>query len=165
MAQLAILQYPDPRLTRTAEIVTRFDASLRELAQSMIETLRASGGIGLAAPQVGVNLRVFVADVSESRDATRVFVNPTIVERAAPGMVEESCLSVPGVMEVVPRALRLRVSALDADGRPFDLDADGILAACVQHEIDHLDGRLFIDRLSWLKRSGVRRRLKRLASA
>jgi peptide deformylase len=152
MAHLTILEFPDPRLRITAAAVVEVDDGVRRLVADLLETMYAARGIGLAATQVDVHLRVLVADVSERKDAPVALINPEIVSRELAGMAEESCLSVPGVVEVVPRDLKLTVRALGLDGQPRVLVVEGLLAACVQHEIDHLDGKLFVDRLSWVKR-------------
>ena len=157
--RLAILEYPDPRLLRVAAPVGRIDESLRRLMDDMSTTLRETSSIGLAAPQVDVHQRLIVVDVSEGREEPMVLVNPEIVSRALPGMSEERCLSVPGYVGAVPRDLRIEVRAQDRDGRPLEMEAEGLLAVCIQHEIDHLDGRLFISRLPWLKRMIARQKL------
>jgi peptide deformylase len=159
MARLSILEYPDPRLRIRAEPVLAFDAALACLIEDLVETLQASGGIGLAATQVGVPRRIVAIDVSEKRDAPEVFINPEILSSSHPGRVEESCLSLPGIVGTVKRATRLRVRALDRGGAPFERSADGLLAVCLQHEIDHLGGRLFVDRLPLLRRLSASRRL------
>lgn len=156
---LTILEYPDPRLQRRAIAVDQIDDSLRQLMDDMLATIYATRSIGLAATQVNVLQRVIVVDVSAEQSAPTVFVNPEILSRNTPAMSEEQCLSVPGFAGKVPRSLRLRVRALDRDGKPFELDAEGLLAVCIQHEIDHLDGRLYIDYLSCLKRARIRRQL------
>ncbi len=160
MAVLNILRYPDARLHRVAEPVREVDDRIRQLVRDMAETMYAAPGIGLAATQVDVHLRVIVIDVSEARDELRVFVNPEIVERSDDTKVhEEGCLSVPGIYDEVERPDRVTVRALDEHGRPFTLQADGLLAVCVQHEIDHLNGRVFVQYLSRLKQSRIRTRL------
>jgi peptide deformylase len=151
--------YPDPRLVQRALPVDHIDESLRQLMDDMLATIYETRSIGLAATQVGVHLRLIVADVSEEQNAPLVLVNPEVLSRGMPGMAEEKCLSLPGVTGAVPRDLRIRVRALDRDQAPFELDAEGLLAVCIQHEIDHLDGTLFIDRLPWLKRVSIRRKL------
>lgn len=157
MAVLNILRYPDARLHRVAEPVREVDDRIRQLVRDMAETMYAAPGIGLAATQVDVHLRVIVIDVSEARDELRVFVNPEIVERSDDTKVhEEGCLSVPGIYDEVERPDRVTVRALDEHGRPFTLQADGLLAVCVQHEIDHLNGRVFVQYLSRLKQSRIR---------
>lgn len=160
MAVLNILRYPDARLHRVAEPVREVDDRIRQLVRDMAETMYAAPGIGLAATQVDVHLRVIVIDVSEARDELRVFVNPEIVERSDDTKVhEEGCLSVPGIYDEVERPDRVTVRALDEHGQPFTLQADGLLAVCVQHEIDHLNGRVFVQYLSRLKQSRIRTRL------
>ncbi len=166
MTVLNILRYPDPRLHRVAEPVRQVDERIRELVRDMAETMYAAPGIGLAATQVDVHLRVIVMDVSEARDQLRVFINPEIVERSTDSKVyEEGCLSVPGIYDEVERPDRVTVRALDEHGKPFTLDADGLLAVCVQHEIDHLDGRVFVQYLSRLKQSRIRTRLQKAERA
>ncbi|MBN9461331.1 MAG: peptide deformylase [Burkholderiales bacterium] len=160
MAVLNILRYPDPRLHRVAEPVQVVDERIRQLVRDMAETMYEAPGIGLAATQVDVHLRVIVLDVSESRDALRVFINPEIVASSEDTKVyEEGCLSVPGIYDEVERPDRVTVRALDEHGQPFTLEADGLLAVCVQHEIDHLNGRVFVQYLSRLKQSRIRNRL------
>ncbi|MCL4183412.1 MAG: peptide deformylase [Burkholderiaceae bacterium] len=166
MAVLSILRYPDPRLHRIAEPVREVDARIRQLVHDMAETMYAAPGIGLAATQVDVHLRVIVIDISEARDELRVFIDPEIVQASAESKVyEEGCLSVPGVYDEVERPDRVTVRALDIDGRPFTLEADGLLAVCVQHEIDHLNGRVFVQYLSRLKQSRIRTRLQKAERA
>ena len=166
MAVLNILRYPDPRLHRIAEPVREVDEPIRQLVRDMAETMYAAPGIGLAATQVDVHLRVIVLDVSEGRDQLRVFINPEIVERSADSKVyEEGCLSVPGIYDEVERPDRVTVRALDEHGNPFTLDADGLLAVCVQHEIDHLNGRVFVQYLSRLKQSRIRSRIQKAERA
>src|SRR5690606_10788544 len=160
MAVLNILRYPDPRLHRVAEPVREVDQRIRQLVRDMAETMYAAPGIGLAATQVDVHLRVIVIDVSEARDQLRVFINPEIVERSVDSKIyEEGCLSVPGSYDEVERPGRVIVRALDEHGEPFTLEADGLLAVCVQHEIDHLNGRVFVQYLSRLKQSRIKSRL------
>jgi len=160
MAVLSILRYPDPRLHRVAEPVREVDDRIRQLVRDMAETMYVAPGIGLAATQVDVHLRVLVIDVSEARDQLRVFINPEIVARSDDSKVyEEGCLSVPGIYDEVERPDRVTVRALDENGRPFTLEADGLLAVCVQHEIDHLNGRVFVQYLSRLKQSRIKTRL------
>lgn len=156
MARRAILEYPDPRLRLQSEPVADFDADLSHLADDLIETLHATGGIGLAAPQVDDRRRVLVMDHSGDASAPRVYVNPVILADAAPGLVEESCLSLPGLVGNVIRATQVRVQAQKRDGTRFEHDLTGMEAVCLQHEIDHLDGRLFLDRLSLLRRLRAR---------
>lgn len=161
MTRLTILEYPDPRLRTRAQPVARVDADLRRLIDDMLETMYAAPGIGLAATQVNVHLRLLVADVSEDKDTPLVFINPEVVAREEIGVMQEGCLSVPGFFEDVNRAQRIRVRALDRDGKTFEMDAEGLLAVCVQHEIDHLDGKLFVDYLSELKRTRIRKKLEK----
>lgn len=160
MAVLTILRYPDPRLHQVAAPVSEFDDALRRLVQDMAETMYAAPGIGLAATQVDVHRRVIVIDVSEDKSALQVFVNPEIVASSDDRKVyEEGCLSVPGVYDEVERPDRVTVRAFDAHGVPFTLEADGLLAVCLQHEIDHLNGRVFVQYLSRLKQGRIRTRL------
>jgi peptide deformylase len=161
MTRLTILEYPDPRLRTRAIAVAQVDARLRQLIDDMLETMYAAKGVGLAATQVDVHQRLLVADVSEQKDQPRVFVNPEILAREEVGTTQEGCLSVPGVYEDVSRAQRIRVRAIGRDGVPFELSAQGLLAVCVQHEMDHLDGKLFVDYLSELKRTLIRKRLEK----
>jgi peptide deformylase len=158
-----ILEYPDPRLSRRSLPVTAFDAELAGLVDDLVGTLASAGGIGLSAPQLGVLRRVALADLSGGTDAPEVYVNPAIVARSAFGLVEESCLSVPGVTGSVIRATQLRVRAQDPSGQPFERDLEAMHAVCLQHEIDHLDGTLFIDRLFWPRRLLIRARARRRA--
>jgi peptide deformylase len=154
--RLPILEYPDPRLRTVAQPVTAFDAGFAQLVDDLLETMYATRAIGLAATQVDVHRRVVVMDVSGDASAPQVFVNPRVLSQDTPGMVEESCLSVPGVVDSVRRATRLRVGAQDRGGAPFDRRLEGVAAVCLLHEIDHLDGRLFVDHLSYLRRLRLR---------
>ena len=163
MAKLEILQYPDPRLRTRAERVTSIDESVQRLIDDMFETMYEAPGIGLAATQVDVHRRVVVMDLSEDASEPRVFINPEILERDGAADGEEGCLSIPGYYDSVERAERVRVQALDRDGEPFELEAEGLLARCIQHEVDHLEGRLFVDYLSELKRKRLRRRFEKAA--
>lgn len=163
MAVRPILTYPDPRLARRALPVTDHGAALAALVGDLVDTLAATGGIGLSAPQLGVSLRVAVTAPGGRGDALQVYIDPEIVDRAAPGLVEESCLSVPGVVGSVWRHTRIRVRARGPDGAPFERELEGMAAVCLQHELDHLDGVLFIDRLWLVKRLLVRARLDREA--
>ena len=158
MAKLAVLVYPDPRLRNRARSVARVDDGIRRLVDDMLETMYAAPGIGLAATQVNVDLRIVVMDVSERRDAPHVFINPVLQPDGTPVEAEEGCLSVPGIYETVQRPERVTVRALDRDGQPFELQAEGLLAVCVQHEVDHLDGKLFVDYLSRLKQQRIRKK-------
>jgi peptide deformylase len=164
MALLEILHHPDPRLRIKAQPVTQFDDRLQRLIDDLFETMYAAPGVGLAATQVGVARRVAVLDCAGDRAAPEplVIINPEILEPREPQMMEEGCLSVPGASEKVDRYNRLRLRALDRQGQPFELEAEGLLAQAVQHEIDHLDGKLYIDKLSSLKRE---RLLKKLLKA
>ncbi len=161
MTRLTILEYPDPRLRTRAVPVDTVDAGLRELIDDMLETMYAANGIGLAATQVNVHRRLLVADVSEGRGEPRVFINPVILSSEGTETSQEGCLSVPGYYDDVERAERIRVRAQDRDGRTFEADLDGLLAICVQHEIDHLDGKLFVDYLSEMKRQRVRKKMEK----
>ena len=162
MASLEILEYPDPRLTRPSLAVEDFDDGLRELADNLWDTLQATGGIGLSAPQVNDRRRVLVMDLTDRTSPPEFYVNPQIVQSAMPGLVEESCLSVPGVVANVIRATQVRVRAQHCNGEPFERELQGMAAVCLQHEMDHLDGRLFVDRLSFLRRLRVRASLRAL---
>jgi peptide deformylase len=161
MAILNILEYPDPRLRTKAEPVDTIDDELRRLATDMLETMYAAPGIGLAATQVNVHRRMLVADISEKQDTPHVFINPEILDRRGSEVMEEGCLSVPGFYEPVTRSEWIRLRALDIDGKPVEMELDGLLAVCVQHEIDHLDGKLFVDYLSDLKKQRIRKRLEK----
>jgi peptide deformylase len=161
MALLDILHFPDPRLRRKAQPVVEFDQKLRQLVADMIETMYDAPGIGLAATQVNMALRVIVIDISETRDGPLCLINPEIIESDGVEEMEEGCLSVPGFYEPVQRAQRVKVRAFDPDGKPFELAADGLLAVCIQHEIDHLQGKLFVDYLSSIKRSRIQKKLEK----
>lgn len=162
MAFLPILHFPDPRLRTVSTPVEQVDDEVRTLLDNMLETMYEAPGIGLAAPQVNVFKRVIVIDITEERNDPRCFVNPEIVERRGAQEFEEGCLSVPNIYEQVQRAEWIRVKALGRDGRPFELETDGLLAVCIQHEIDHLDGKLFVDYLSELKRNRIRKKMEKL---
>ena len=160
MAVLTILRYPDPRLHQVARPVKVFDERLRTLVADMAETMYQAPGVGLAATQVDVHERVIVIDVSDARDELHVFINPEILDASADRKVyEEGCLSVPGVYEEVERPDRVRVRAHNEQGEVFEVDADGLLAVCLQHEIDHLDGRVFVQYLSRLKQGRIRSKM------
>jgi peptide deformylase len=159
MAKLNILEFPDPRLRTVAKPIALVDDALRALISDMFETMYAAPGIGLAATQVDVHQRLLVLDVSEHADAPQVFINPEILTSEGEQVYQEGCLSVPGIYADVHRADRIRVRALDRDGNSFECDADGVLAVCIQHEMDHLAGKLFVDYLSPLKRDMVRKKL------
>jgi peptide deformylase len=161
MAILEILQYPDQRLTLPAERVEKIDASVRRLVDDMVETMYAAPGVGLAATQVDRHLQVIVIDVSEDRSDLRVFINPEITRREGVTVNQEGCLSVPGVYDNVERAESVTVTALDRNGSRFTLNASGMLATCIQHELDHLEGKVFVELLSELKQNRIRTKLKK----
>ena len=163
MALLPILRYPDPRLHTKALPVTVMDDTIRRLVADMAETMYEAPGIGLAATQVDVHKRVVVIDVSEDRSALMAFINPEIIERDGEQVCEEGCLSVPGIYEKVTRAERVKVKALNENGEPFELEAHGLLAVCIQHEIDHLDGKVFVEYLSPLKLGRIKAKLAKKA--
>jgi len=161
MSKLSILEYPDPRLRTVAKPVTRFDAQLQTLIDDMAETMYAARGIGLAATQVDQHLRLLVLDVSDSRDALQVFINPELLDRSGSSSHEEGCLSVPEIYAEVKRAESVTVRAQDANGEQFEQQLDGLAAICLQHEMDHLQGRLFVDYLSPIKRDMLKKKLAR----
>lgn len=161
MAQLKILQFPDPRLRQVAKPVGRFDRSYFQTFDDMFDTMYAAPGVGLAATQVGIDERFTVIDVSDGREEPLVLINPEIITGTNACDLEEGCLSVPGHQEKVRRYTEVRVRALDRDGKPIEFEADGLLAHCIQHEIDHLDGKLFVDYLSQLKRNRIRKQIER----
>jgi peptide deformylase len=161
MSKLDILTFPDPRLRNHAKPVEAVDECIRGIVDDMFETMYAAPGIGLAAIQVNVPLRIIVIDVSDEHDQPVCLINPEILEREGEEQMEEGCLSVPGYYEPVTRAERIRVRALGRDGQPFELETDGLLAVCIQHEIDHLDGKLFVDHISALKRQRIRKKLEK----
>jgi peptide deformylase len=161
MSILTILELPDERLRKKALPVQNVDDSIRRLADDMLETMYAAPGIGLAATQVNVQQRVIVLDVSEEKNQPLCLINPSIISKQGSEEMDEGCLSVPGVFEKVTRANNIMVKALDRDGAAFELEADGILAVCIQHEIDHLEGKLFVDYLSPLKRQLARKKVKK----
>ncbi len=163
MARLDILHYPDARLHTVAKPVAAVDARIRTLVDDMAETMYAAPGIGLAATQVNVHERVVVIDISETHDDLRVFINPEIVAQSGRAEGEEGCLSVPGIFDRVTRAEQVTVRALDRAGQPFELTADGLLAVCIQHEMDHLMGKVFVDYLSNLKRNRIKAKLAKQA--
>ncbi len=161
MALLTILHHPDPRLREKAKPVARFDAALQRLVDDLFETMYAAPGVGLAATQVGIAQRIAVMDCAhDDAPMPLVFINPEILEQDEPEEVEEGCLSVPGVAEKLKRYGRVKARALDRHGRAFEIEAEGLLAQCIQHELDHLDGKLYIDRLSSLKRERLLKRQK-----
>jgi peptide deformylase len=161
MARMPILRYPDPRLYRKAAAVERVDGTIRKLVDDMAETMYAAPGIGLAATQVDVHKRVIVIDASDARDNLLVLINPEILSREGTQFLEEGCLSLPGIYEAVERAQEIAVRALDREGRHFEIQAGELLAVCIQHEIDHLEGKVFVDYLSRLKRDRIRARLQK----
>lgn len=161
MAIRTILHFPDPRLRRQAQPVTKVTDEVRRLVDDMAETMYDAPGIGLAAIQINEPWRIVVIDLSETRDQLQVFINPEILSRDGEQSFEEGCLSVPGIYEEVTRAQHIRVRALDRDGQPFELEVEGLLATCIQHEIDHLDGKVFVDYLSRLKQSRIRKKLEK----
>jgi len=163
MAILDILHFPDARLRNVAKPVAQVDDSVRQLIDDMFETMYQAPGIGLASIQVNDPRRVIVVDTSEDRSQPLALVNPEILAKEGEEEMDEGCLSVPGVYETVQRADKIRVRALDRDGQAFEMDADGLLAVCIQHEIDHLDGKLFVDYLSNLKRQRIRKKLEKEA--
>jgi len=159
MALLNILRYPDARLHKVAAPVTVFDEALKRLVSDMAETMYAAPGVGLAATQVDVHKQVIVLDVSERRDSLVVLINPVILDGSGVSDIEEGCLSVPGIYDTVERAERVKVRAYDQNGNPFTLEAQGLLAVCIQHEMDHLKGKVFVESLSQLKQQRIRARL------
>ena len=161
MAILEILQYPDPRLNAAAQRVEKIDDSTRQLIDDMIETMYAAPGVGLAATQVDVHKQIVIIDVSEDRSDLRVFINPEITRREGQAVNQEGCLSVPGIYDNVERAESVTVTALDRNGARFTLNASGMLATCIQHEMDHLQGKVFVERLSDLKQNRIRAKLKK----
>ena len=163
MTLLNILEYPDPRLRTRAQPVAAVDDKIRRLIADMLETMYAAPGVGLAATQVDVHLRVIVMDISDEKIQPRVLINPEILEKADLETTEEGCLSVPGFTESVERARRVRVRALDTRGKPVEFTAEGLMAVCVQHELDHLEGKLFVDYLSELKRQRIKKKLTKSA--
>jgi len=158
---MPILHFPDPRLREVTDTIDDVNDSVRRLIDDMLETMYDAPGIGLAAPQVNVHKRLIVIDISEDKSSPIVMVNPEIIELAGYEQTEEGCLSVPGVYELVDRAERIRVRALDRTGTEQVIEADGLLAVCIQHEIDHLDGKLFVDYLSPLKQKRIRKKLEK----
>ena len=159
MALLPILEFPDPRLRTKAQPVTVFDAALRQLVADMFETMYAAPGVGLAATQVNVHQQLLVADMSENSDQPIVLVNPRILEKDGVQVFQEGCLSFPGIFADVERALHVKVAAQDADGNAFERDFEGPLAVCIQHEMDHLLGKVFVEYLSPLKRNRIRTKM------
>lgn len=161
MAHLSILQYPDPRLHTHAKKIEKVDDALRQLAADMAETMYAAPGIGLAATQVDHHVQLIVIDVSEDKSGLLTFINPEILTQSGACEGEEGCLSVPGIYETVTRSAEVRVRALGLDGQPFEMDAEGLLAVCIQHEIDHLKGKVFVEYLSRLKLDRIKAKLNK----
>jgi len=162
MAILNILHYPDPRLRQKALPVEDVNNEIKQFVADMFETMYEAPGIGLAATQANVQKRIIVIDISEDKSEPLCFINPEIIESSGGEEMEEGCLSVPGIYEKVQRAEHIKVRALDREGKPFELEADGLLSVCIQHEIDHLEGKLFVDYLSELKRQRIRKKLEKL---
>jgi peptide deformylase len=161
MALLSILEYPDPRLKKVAAPITAFTPEVEKLVRDMAETMYAAPGVGLAATQVDVHKRVIVIDISETKDELRVFINPELLAAEGEAECEEGCLSVPGYYDKVRRAARITVRAFNERGEPYTLDADGLLAVCIQHEMDHLEGKVFVEKLSPLKRARLLAKLRK----
>jgi peptide deformylase len=161
MALLPILRYPDPRLHKIAAEVTRVDDGIRKLINDMAQTMYAAPGVGLAATQVDVHKRIIIVDISETHDQLKVLINPKVLEANGEADCEEGCLSVPGIYEKIRRAERVKVSALDVRGEPFTLEAAGMLAVCIQHEMDHLVGKVFVEYLSRLKQQRILAKLRK----
>ena len=161
MALLEILKYPDPRLRTVAQPVNEVSDATRSLIDDMFETMYSAPGIGLAATQVDVHERLLVLDISEDKSAPMVFINPEILASEGTISGDEGCLSVPEIYEAIDRAENIRVKALDRDGKEFELEVDGLLSVCIQHEMDHLEGKLFVDYLSALKRSRLKKRMEK----
>jgi len=161
MALLPILHFPDPRLREPTTLVDEVNDEIRQLIDDMLETMYEAPGIGLAAPQVNIHKRLIVIDISEDKSSPMCLINPQIISAEGHEQMEEGCLSVPGVYEVVERAERIRVKFLDRNGVEQEFEGDGLLAVCIQHEIDHLDGKLFVDYLSSLKKRRIRKKLEK----
>lgn len=161
MPLLNILHFPDERLRTIAKPVEIVDERIRDLIGDMLETMYAAPGIGLAATQVNIHERLLVIDISEEKNQPQVFINPEITDRGGEQEIDEGCLSVPGYYESVRRADHIHVRALNREGQPFEIDAEGLLAVCLQHEIDHLDGKLFVDYLSQLKRVRIKKKMEK----
>ena len=163
MALLKILHFPDPRLHTVAKPIDQVDETIRQLAADMAETMYAAPGIGLAATQVDRHIRMILVDISETKDQLKVFINPEILAKDGETVYEEGCLSVPGIYDKVTRAEHIKVKALDLHGNPFELEADGLMAICIQHEIDHLNGKVFVESLSRLKQTRIKHKLQKQA--
>jgi peptide deformylase len=162
MAILEILNYPDPRLHTVAKPVKEVDANIKRLIENMAETMYAAPGIGLAATQVNQHIQLLIIDTSEEKNQLQVFINPKIIEKDGEREYEEGCLSVPGIYDTVTRAAHIKVEALDKNGKPFTLEAEGLLAVCIQHEMDHLLGKVFVEYLSPLKRARIKNKMLKL---
>lgn len=162
MSILSILEFPDKRLRTKAKEVTVFDGKIKTLVDDMLETMYDYAGVGLAAVQVGIYQRVIVVDVSEDKKGALCFINPEIIEEEGRKEGDEGCLSVPSFFEPVERAEKIKVKAMDQEGKPFEMDAEGFLSVCIQHEIDHLDGKLFVDYLSPLKRQRIKSKMMKI---
>ncbi|MBI5861915.1 MAG: peptide deformylase [Rhodocyclales bacterium] len=165
MALLPILRYPDPRLHKKAAPIAVVDAQIRKLAADMAETMYNAPGIGLAATQVDRHIRLIVIDITEDQSQLQVFINPELLEKSGECEGDEGCLSVPGIYETIKRAAQIKVRALGLDGQAFELAADGLLAVCIQHEMDHLEGRVFVDYLSRLKQNRIKAKLAKQGRA
>ena len=163
MALLPILHYPDPRLHTRATAVAVVDERIRQLVDDMAETMRAAEGVGLAATQVDVHLRIIVLDVSEDHHQLQVFINPRLLSSEGEAENEEGCLSVPGIYDRVTRARRIKVEAMNREGKLFTLEAEGLLGTCIQHEMDHLEGKVFVQHLSQLKQNRIKTKLRKRA--
>ncbi|MFS7196692.1 peptide deformylase [Rahnella inusitata] len=163
MSVLQILHFPDERLRITAKPVKEVDAKIQQIVDDMFETMYAEEGIGLAATQVNIHQRIIVIDVSENRDERLVLINPELLEKSGETGIEEGCLSIPDQRALVPRAEKVKIRALDREGKSFELEADDLLAICIQHEMDHLVGVLFVDYLSPLKRQRIRQKMEKMA--
>lgn len=163
MSLLDILFYPDPQLRKIAAPVVNIDGRVAGLVDDMLETMYQAPGIGLAATQINIHERIVVIDVSEEGDSPLTFINPELLVSEGAGEMQEGCLSIPGIYEMIKRPTDVRVAAIDREGNPFEMDADGLLAVCIQHEIDHLEGKLFVDYLSPLKRNRIRKKMIKAA--
>ncbi len=161
MAILPILQYPDERLHKVARKIEKIDDTVRKLVRDMVETMYSAPGVGLAATQVDKHIQMIVLDVSDHHDDLKVFINPELLVSQGEKVNEEGCLSVPGIYENVTRAEKVTVRALDANGKSFTIEAEGLLAVCIQHEMDHLQGHVFVEHLSHLKQTRIRAKLKK----
>jgi peptide deformylase len=162
LSVLTILEFPDERLRKKAVAVQTVDGKIKKLVDDMLETMYLAKGVGLAATQVNVHQRIVVIDVSEEKDKPLCLINPEIIAKDGVEESEEGCLSVPGFFETVKRAERIKVKALNKDGQPFEFEADALLAVCVQHELDHLEGKLFVDYISALKRQRIKKKLEKI---